>query len=478
MGATDFGLSRAQFLSSIGALGFSLATGGCEQIAQQIANRPTRKNIANLASNDPILNTYRNAITQMQALPASNPLNWISQANIHANHCPHGNWWLLPWHSAYLVYFERICRKLTGDQTFALPYWNWADNNAVPSVFYNNDVMNDHTDSAGGQITVSPEFVAHSVLEPIMAETNFEIFASGKSSGQQVFASYGPLEGTPHNNVHGSFPGDMAYINLSPRDPVFWTHHAMLDYCWVDWQFARGNSNTSDPAWTALTFTEFYDENGNPVKIPVAICPLFAIFDYQYEPSQIGATTDKIKAVKTQKDADALKAIAQKGAPSAIPVVQSFTLDKGLALTVGAASVGRIPAPKAALQAAVQAGSGLRALLSLQHVDASAAQDVFIRVFVNAPGSVTSQTPITDPHYAGSFGFFNRNGEGAPQMTMSGPGSYLVDVTEAVRRVGAGDTLDVQLVATPYPGRAATGRGVSVGGLELAIAKLSARAAK
>ena len=47
------GLTRGQFMSSISALALALATGGCEQIAQEIANRPTRKNIANLASNDP-----------------------------------------------------------------------------------------------------------------------------------------------------------------------------------------------------------------------------------------------------------------------------------------------------------------------------------------------------------------------------------------------------------------------------------------
>ena len=85
--------------------------------------------------------TYRNAITQMQALSVSDVFNWDSQANIHLNNCPHGNWWLLPWHSAYLVYFERIIRKLTGDATFAIPYWNWASNNPVPGVFYNNDVL-------------------------------------------------------------------------------------------------------------------------------------------------------------------------------------------------------------------------------------------------------------------------------------------------------------------------------------------------
>jgi tyrosinase len=149
------GLNRAEFMTSIATLGLALATGGCEQILQQIANRPTRRNIANLAPNDPILQAYRSAITQMQALPSSDPRNWTKQAQIHLNHCPHNNWWLLPWHRGYLSYFERICRQLSGDKTFALPYWNWTTTQTVPAVFYANDVLNDQTDSAGGPVTVS-----------------------------------------------------------------------------------------------------------------------------------------------------------------------------------------------------------------------------------------------------------------------------------------------------------------------------------
>jgi tyrosinase len=112
-----------------------LATGGCEQILQAFANRPTRRNIADLAPNDPILQTYRAAISAMQALPMSDQRNWTNQAMIHNNHCSHTNWFLLPWHRAYLLYFERICQKLSGNPQFAIPYWNWTNNPAVPDVF-------------------------------------------------------------------------------------------------------------------------------------------------------------------------------------------------------------------------------------------------------------------------------------------------------------------------------------------------------
>jgi tyrosinase len=121
----------------------------------------------------------------------------------------------------------------------------------------------------------------------------------------------------------------------------------------------------------------------------------------------------------------------------------------------------------------------LRALVTLQNVEPPSAADFFVRVFVNAPETVSDQTPITDPHYAGSFGFFLMSGAMATggAMPMGGAG-YLVDVTDALRRVGVADSLDVQLVAVPYPNREVRARGFLVGGLELAIAKLGASAKK
>ena len=34
--------------------------------------------------------------------------------------CMHGNWWFLPWHRGYLYFFERIVRKISGDDSFRL----------------------------------------------------------------------------------------------------------------------------------------------------------------------------------------------------------------------------------------------------------------------------------------------------------------------------------------------------------------------
>lgn len=77
------------------------------------------------------LASYDKAIQAMLKLPPDNPHNWYRQAIIHLIDCPHRNWWFLPWHRAYVWYFESIIQKYSGDASFALPYWDWT---ATPSI--------------------------------------------------------------------------------------------------------------------------------------------------------------------------------------------------------------------------------------------------------------------------------------------------------------------------------------------------------
>jgi len=461
-----FELGRRELLASAGVLGLTLATGGCEQLLEAIANRPTRRNIANLAPNDPILQNYRAAISAMKALPNSDQRNWMNQADIHFNHCSHGNWFILPWHRPYLLYFERICQKLSGNAQFAIPYWNWAEHPTVPDVFYaSGDVLNDTTKTLPQGTPIAAEFVSHSVLEGILDETNFQVFGSYKSTTQQGPGGIGRIEGTPHNNVHTSIGGHMGAFH-SPLDPIFWTHHAMLDFCWVDWNFNRQNQNPNDPAWYNLHFTDFVDENNNSVDVSVAITQLFPIFSYHYGPSQIGTSIAQLQ-VRTQAEADALKAFVQRGGNAEIPIQARFRFAQPTAVTVGRAAPVQLKIERGVLERALAAAGTGRVLLTLQQVEPPAAADFFVRVFVNAPGPVSADTPISDPHYAGSFAFF-LDATAHQALAMGRPG-FVVDVSETLRRIGPSDKLTLQFVAVPYPGRVVQARSFSITGLELAV---------
>ncbi|HMG20176.1 MAG TPA: tyrosinase family protein, partial [Kofleriaceae bacterium] len=225
---------RREFLGTLlGGAGWAML-GGCastmQTCQQQIANRPVRRNITTLGASHPILTAYASAITQMKALPMSDPRNWTRQAQIHNDHCPHNNWLFLPWHRAYLLYFERICRKLSGMADFALPYWNWSLSPSVPAAFWTGALLDTNRDITASSV-ISPGFVDPSVVESILDETNFLTFGSGSisaSASQRAAAATGRLEATPHNHIHGFVGGDMGAY-MSPLDPVFWAHHNMIE---------------------------------------------------------------------------------------------------------------------------------------------------------------------------------------------------------------------------------------------------------
>ena len=76
----------------------------------------------------------------MLALPPNDPRNWYRQAIVHVLDCPHANWWFLPWHRGYLLHFEEICRELSADPEFALPFWDWTSTPRVPAALF-DDVL-------------------------------------------------------------------------------------------------------------------------------------------------------------------------------------------------------------------------------------------------------------------------------------------------------------------------------------------------
>lgn len=295
----DNRLSRRRLLQ-LGAWGaLAIALYGCssatiQALLDKIRNRPVRRDISTLGASDPIVVAYRTAVQKLRDADSdpSKLVTWTKQSNIHRDHCPHGNWLFLPWHRAYLLRFEEICRDLSGMKDFALPYWNWSANPSLPAVFWNTgDSLYDSTRGASQTSTVPPSVFAPPSLEPIQDEPNFLIYASTQisaSSGQRQNAGFGPLEAGPHNVLHGFVGGDMGFVSLSPLDPIFWMHHNMIEAMWVDWNIKRGHPNTNSSAWTGRTFNDFVDTAGNPVTTTVLETILYPFFNYRFDDPLIG----------------------------------------------------------------------------------------------------------------------------------------------------------------------------------------------
>ena len=244
------------------------------------------------------LDSFKRAIRAMLALPPSDPRNWYRQALIHVLDCPHGNWWFLPWHRGYLFHFEEICRQLSGDPEFALPYWDWTSAPRVPDVLFDDVLTPTHELYEESFATFRPKFVpaigdlwngltaaqreqlalrgyatAGDIWEKLegyfsareaargptreapelpdwaktevgpervtaaLAPKRFEDFGSTPSDNHHMRAIQDTLESGPHNNIHnavGGGPGFMSEL-LAPVDPIFWLHHANVDRLWDLW---------------------------------------------------------------------------------------------------------------------------------------------------------------------------------------------------------------------------------------------------
>lgn len=289
------GLTRREFISlcsalfGAGLIGSSLAACTQEQLEElldRIRNRPVRRDISSLSPTDPILESYRAAITAMKGLPSSDGRNWTRQAQIHNDTCRHRSWLFFPWHRAYLFTFEQICRELSGDPSFALPYWNWTANPQIPAVFWDTTSALFHSPrTATATSTANPALVGSTVIDNILLTTNFLVFA-GSPVPLNDTAIFGPgagtVEATPHNYIHGFVGGTMASF-MSPLDPIFWTHHNRIDELWVEWNIIRGNPNTSAGDWTQTVFNDFVDGDGNPTQISVIETVLYPFFSYRFD---------------------------------------------------------------------------------------------------------------------------------------------------------------------------------------------------
>lgn len=448
------------------ALALAGATGGCEAIFDKIASRPVRRDISTLDPNGVVVQTYKDAVASMKALPASDPRNWTRQAEIHLNFCPHGNWYFLPWHRAYLFYFENICRELTGNDEFALPYWHWQKDRSIPAVFWggtSNPLF--HSPRVAGETSEAlAEFVGDEVMEEILDEPNFELFASLASTAPRggPGGGYGRLEQTPHNYIHGFVGGTMGTF-MSPLDAVFWCHHNMIDCLWVEWNIKRQNPNTNDAQWTDFEFTnDFVDENGNPAPITVLATILMPILSYRFDDPQKGEALVASADVESAE----LRRFLEEGAPVRLDVRRRLQMARGFDVAVDRPISQTIRMEDVAAVLGPEPEN--RLLLAVRGVESPADEDFFVRVFVGKPDA-TASTPISDPHYAGSFAFF-----GDPRA-MPMQFDHVVDLTETVRRLNRmgeippGGELDVQLVAVPFPGREPRERSFSVQGMELLL---------
>jgi tyrosinase len=479
-------LSRRRVLTHGAAL-TAAAVLPAEAQAQTVLQRP---NVNSLAANHPILVSYRAAINAMKALPTTDPRNWTRQAQIHQGNntvrCPHGNWYFLPWHRAYLLAFERICRQLSGNPNFALPYWDWTAHPQLPATFatptFNGqpNALFDNTRNSQ-TVTIPTNVTGSTVMANILAETTFEIFGSSKPFGQNnttqpwqiAGGATGPLEGTPHNGVHGRIGGNMGTY-MSPLDPIFWLHHCNIDRIWDQWN-RMGRSNTSNTLWRNFAFNNQFRVPSGSSTAPfnVAVSGLLSIQALGYRYVNPIFFPGQLLISKSIIDLSKLTQISKVVAPQ--PARINAALDVGVKLNAPQVAMLRKiqpltpTAPTGTAKALAPTPAPGRILAFIRDVEPPANGNTEVRVFVNNPDLKPDTSP-QDRHYVGSFTFF---GAAADHAGHGEKQTFLFDLTETVRRLSVTDSnvtdnIQVQLMPVPIPGVPSTDLQFKVGSIEIA----------
>jgi tyrosinase len=496
------GFSRRAVLVQGGVIGAGLIASdlpGFRALTWAIGE-PTRKSLAGLAWNDPIVSAYRDAVGIMKAKDALDPLSWEQLGNTHLNYCPHGNWYFLPWHRAFVVSLERIVRKLTNTDTFAMPYWDWTTNPEFPEVFRSEktpDNKPNHlyvpTRTWPMDVPFPPNVVGKDLLDYILKTTPYEAF--GTSRPQQpkpqdsLDASWirngsgdqGYLEGLPHNLIHNDIGGFMPTM-VSPKDPIFMMHHGNIDRIWAVWN-SKGNANSTETNWKDMPFKDnFYnpDKSFWSPKVSDLFDPVALGYTYGLSVESVAAASPQLLSPNSKlttvfagpvATGAGVRTFAKRlNATHTRRLEISVPVDSGLLGTVAHRT--SAPAGLSDVRSRQEAdASGPRAYAFVRNITASIPENAEYRVFLKG-NDVGPKTPTTDPHYVGAFADFNKGPMGKNATYQDHP-SFLLDLTEAIVRVyGSISKMpkDLVLVIFALPDRPGVDPGtIAAGSIEIVI---------
>lgn len=490
---------RTLLKGTIGAITvFSgIVPGLCDAAARTLR---VRRSVNTMALDDPDLETYRDFVGIMRAKSSAELLSWVGFANQHGNtedfkYCPHGDWYFLPWHRAFVQMYENAAAVLTKNPKFAMPYWNWTTLRNYPAAFTDKTykgkpnplyvpglgddptmVRNDLT----GPNALTDALVGPDVMRRIYAETVYEVFGTSRSVDRSKVppqvqnnldpkwvpmggGNQGILERTPHNNVHNNIGGYMPNSN-SPRDPIFMMHHGNIDRIWAHWN-ALGRKNSTDPLWLNMQFKKnFISPQGKlytkGVKDMLDTRALGYTYDEMPKPDNKPVDLDLMQNVAALIN----PAVKSKAPRIHVSNQQAARLDAPLNL--------QVPMAGTALNAVQEKTMPRDVVAILSDIRMSASVRAF-RVFVNRD-TVGPDVPDTDPHFVTTVSFL-AHGKGEHGEHGKSLPSTIISLTETLRNLSKAkelpnDKLMVQLVPVPQPGAKPGSEGeVMPGSIEIAI---------
>ncbi len=434
-----------------------------------------RKDIGDMAEDDPALLTYAKAVNILKNLPNNDFRKWENLAKVHEDFCPHGNWFFLPWHRAYIQSFENIIREVTNTPDFALPYWDWTKDTQIPSAFWKAP-LNDSTRQVTQNDTVPSESTGVQVISDVMKETKFELFGSTKPFNQTSIdtrfqrsrGAKSLLEHTPHDDVHVWISGNMVTM-LSPLDPIFWLHHCNIDRLWADWN-SKGNSNSGDSLWRDFTFKQNFISSKDK-RYDVAVKDLEDTLVLGYRYSGINPTSDQplaFASVPFLETTFAEKFSSLRTTSSRLGIESAFPVELSEKATAQAKNIRISP---------LMNSEQPRVIVIVKNVNPGGASNIRVRVFLDCT-YLNPTTPPNDPHYIGSLSFFAANHVGHAGehhgTSQDVNFSYIFDLTRTLEKLNRlnkpiDKELNIQLLPIAFDGKKADNVEVKFDGVEIVL---------
>jgi tyrosinase len=157
----------------------------------------------------------------------------------------------LPWHRAYLYFFELALQ----DQRpgVSVPWWDWSSPRShaegLPPAFAQAEVRGRPNPLAAADIWPfgdrDPRWPRRTSRQPRPPETLPTRERVNELLELGDYYDFSTQLEDVHGRIHGWVGGTMSLVAYAAYDPIFWAHHAMVDRIWRLWQLRHPGSGPS-----------------------------------------------------------------------------------------------------------------------------------------------------------------------------------------------------------------------------------------
>lgn len=205
----------------------------------------------------------------------------------------HGTPYFLPWHRAYLYFFERALRDRVPD--VMLTWWDWrrgpAPGEAIPAAFAERRAGSQDNPLYSARVSDQairqgrdsglrlPARTQRQPDDPRLLPTSAEV---EQALSRRDFLDFSAAVESLHDRVHVWTGGHMGQIPYAAFDPIFWAHHTMVDRIWRLWQLRHPGGRP--PA-------SLIDEALPPFRMTVRQTLDVTALGYDYATSSASATS-------------------------------------------------------------------------------------------------------------------------------------------------------------------------------------------